>query len=152
MGLQETLRSCVLRTCAGLKHVNNSTGAKLEASLAKVGSGQECAVLGVWLCPQASLAHALFHASLELQCGGAVCFVAEMVSLFRRVLPDLYETTLEDAGELRTGPLPPRPANKIATWPKLTSGNQKARCLLCPLIHRDVQRVERQPQRYHSVL
>lgn len=40
--------------------MKNSTGAKLEASLAGVGNGLECVVLGVWLYPQASLLYALF--------------------------------------------------------------------------------------------
>lgn len=41
-----------------------------------------------------------FQVSLELHCGGSACFVAGMVSPFRRVLPDLYEMALEDNGEL----------------------------------------------------
>lgn len=94
-----------------------------------------------------------FQVPLELHCGGCVSFVTGMVSLFRRrVLPSSCEVAIEEAGELRTGPLPPRPANKTATWPKLTSGNQKARCLFCPLMHGDAQRTEKRPQRCPSVL
>lgn len=77
-----------------------------------------------------------------------MCFVAGTVSLCRRgVLPSPCEVALGDPGELRTGPLPPRPANKRATWPKLTSGDQKARCLICPLIYMEMNREQRRDPR-----
>lgn len=82
-----------------------------------------------------------------------MCFVAGMVSLFwRGVLPGSCAVAIEETGELQIGPLPPRPANKTATWPKLTSGNKKVRCLFCPLMHGDAQRTEKRPQRCPSVL
>lgn len=60
----------------------NPTGAKLEASRAGAGSGLECAVLGVWLCPQASLLDAVSKSLLSstavdvcgLWLGWSLCF------------------------------------------------------------------------------
>ena len=111
-----------------------------------------CSPGGSGCVPRPAFYMLCFQVPLELHCGGCVCFVAGMVSLCgREVLPSSCEVAIEGTGEFRTGPLPPRPANKTATWPKLTSGDQEARCLLCPLIHRDAQRTEKRPQRCPSV-
>lgn len=50
--------------------------------------------------PRPALHMLCFQVSLELHCGGSVCFVAGMVSPFRKVLPGLDETALEETGEL----------------------------------------------------
>lgn len=88
-------------------------GLAMDKSVQSWGSG---------CVPRPAFQMLCFQVSLELHCGGCMCFVAGMVSLFRRVLlPSPHEVAQEDAGELLTGPLPPRPANKTAVWPKLTS-------------------------------
>lgn len=147
--LQETLRSCVLKNCAGLKHVKNSTGAKLEASLAGVGNGQECAVLGVWLCPQASHSDALFPSPSWAPLWWMCVFCGWDGEFFCLILMKCLWRLLWGA---LNWPFAPRPTNKTARWLQLTSGNQKARCLLCELIHEDVQRAERRAQSCPSVL
>ena len=79
--------------------MNNPTGVKLEASLAGVGSEHECAVLGVWLCPRGQPCTCFVSKSL-LSFTVAAVHVLWLVSPFKTVLPDLYETALEDTGEL----------------------------------------------------